>query len=176
MKSASIISILLQLGQLLAGVTTTTRQTIPENESHAREVCSRITQIKMLPMKPNEGDLNFFKGLDPAYGQFRELGEAAVPCLIGKLTDRAVMNDPRQAPRVGPVTVGDVALWVFCDITGMQLQQALPAAIRRDYKERGEYAYLDWVRADSKHRKIVQQNVTKWYSEHSSRKMPKQVP
>ena len=173
MKFASIISIVLQFGYLFAAATATVRQTTPESVNNVKEVCSRITQIKTLPIKADEGDLAFFKGLDPAYGQFRELGQAAVPCLIGKLTDSTVMNDPRQAPRVGPVTVADVALWVFCDITGMNLKQALPPSMRRDYKERGEYAYLDWVRADAKHRKIVQQNVTKWYSEHSSPKMRK---
>src|SRR5712692_9550028 len=86
----------------------------------AGNLCRRIAEIKVLPLKPAEGTVEGFKKLDPVYGEFRALRNVAVPCLIDQIVNETVMRDPRQSPRYGiPVRIGDTALFVFTDITGM---------------------------------------------------------
>lgn len=140
-----------------------------ESEEITR-LCAKIVEIKRLPLKREEGGLEFFKALDPVYGQFRELGDAMVPCLISKVTDENVMDDPSQAPHYGLVTVGDVAFWVFLDITGMPFEKALPPPVRKDYESRGYFAYFDWVRESPAHRTILQKNIEHWYAKRAKQK------
>ncbi len=130
------------------------------------QLCDKIRFIKRLPFQRDESAPDAFKGIDSVYGEFRERGNAMIPCLIAKVTDRTGMEDPTQAPHAGRVAVGDVAFWVFLDITGMDLVDALPPSVREDYKERGRYAYLDWIRKGLANRKTLQANLRKWVEGH----------
>jgi hypothetical protein len=138
--------------------------------SEASRTCNKIRNIKKLPFRRDEATAEAFKQLDPVYGEFRQLGDTIVPCLISKITDKTAMEDPSQAPHYGLVTVGDVAFWVMLDITGMTAEEALPLTVRQDYKERGRFAYLDWVRRDPVNRKTLQETVKQWYAKQSKTK------
>lgn len=133
----------------------------------ARRLCKKLVLIKKLPFRRDEAEIEAFKLLDPTYGEFRERGEAMVPCLIQRITDTVIMDDPSQAPHYGQVVVGDVAFWVFLHITGMHLEDALPDMAKVEFKERGRYAYLDWVRKTPANRSQLQRNVRSWFEQRS---------
>jgi hypothetical protein len=65
-------------------------------------LCESIRNIEVLPLKDEPVS-------DPAYNALVSAGEAAIPCLIRKITDETLMKDPRSAPKVGSVAVGDTA-------------------------------------------------------------------
>jgi hypothetical protein len=138
--------------------------------SEVSRTCDKIREIKKLPFRRDEFTVEGFKKLDPVYAEFRQLGDAIVPCSIAKMTNKSGMEDPSQAPHYGQVAEGDVAFWVFLDITGMTMEDALPQSLKQDYKERGRFAYLDWVRKDPVNRKTLQEKVKQWYARQSKSK------
>ena len=144
-----------------------THQAPDESSNQVNRLCNQIRKVKTMPLKANEGGLKYFKALDPVYGRFRELGDAMVPCLIRKVTEDTEMADPSQAPHYGPVAVGDVAFWIFSDITGIPWEAALPPDAWERFKQTGRFGFLDWVRANPDHRKILQARIREWYSKSS---------
>jgi hypothetical protein len=137
-------------------------------------LCSRISQIKVLPLKGERGE-------DPIYDAFKEAGEFALPCLIEKVTDTTEMRDPRPEPRYPGITtkVGDIAYFVLVDITKLDFTEALPPDVQQEYKEEGVYAYFKYVQTNE-HRKTLQANLYKWYQEkygkdprNSAQQLPK---
>jgi hypothetical protein len=137
-------------------------QALVDQAQEAQVLCKHISDIKRLPFHRDEAPTEAFKELDPVYGRFRELGDAAVPCLIAEVTNVTVMDDPRQAPTYRPVRVGDVAFWVFMDITGMPYQEALPGSVQKREEKEGAYAYFTWVKKP-RNRRLLQQRLQAWY-------------
>jgi hypothetical protein len=126
------------------------------------QLCRHVKEIRTLPLKPG-GPNEDNSSVDSIYGQMRKMGNQVVPCLIEKITDITEMDDPRQAPAMGKVKVGDVALWVVLDITGLPYDDMFPPDVRKRLTTEGVYAYFEWVKS-SKHRNLLQQNVRAWYS------------
>ena len=58
-------------------------------DDDVRNLCNRVAEIKVLPMKDE-------KGIDATVDSFMTAGVRAVPCLIDKVTDETPMADPRQ--------------------------------------------------------------------------------
>ena len=67
-------------------------------------LCSRISDIKILPQKGETGE-------DQTYDAFIRAGEKVVPCLIERVSDTTKMRDPRQEPGYPDIQVriGDIA-------------------------------------------------------------------
>ena len=67
-------------------------------------LCSRISDIKILPQKGETGE-------DQTYDAFIRAGEKVVPCLIEKVSDTTKIRDPRQEPGYPDIQVriGDIA-------------------------------------------------------------------
>jgi hypothetical protein len=163
MLSAKVSAVVLLIISLASSSVAYAGSRATEETIAARRLCSRVADIKRLPFRRDEVNVEAFKQLDPVYGELRMMGDAVAPCLIAEVTNRARMKDPRQAPIYKPVLVGDVAFWVFLDITGMQLETALPQDIRKKFKNQGIYAYFDWIRR-SGNREKLQANLSKWYA------------
>jgi hypothetical protein len=84
--------------------------------SQVRELCRRVKDIRVLLLKAGGREIDH-SSVDPVYDELRKMDEQVVPCLIQETTDTVEMDDPREAPTVGKVKVGDVAFWVVLDIT-----------------------------------------------------------
>lgn len=68
--------------------------------------------------------------------------EAAISCLIGKITDSNTMKDPRQAPVYRDFRVGDAAFFVLLRITKVPFEEMLPTQVRSELEDEGVYAYF----------------------------------
>lgn len=139
---------------------------MPKGTKEARALCSRIREIKKLPFRNDGPDANY-QEYGEVYAQLRKVGDDAVPCLIEKITDTRKMPDPRQAPTVGSVAIGDVAFWILNDITKLPYDDMFPSEVRQRFKDEGVYVYFEWI-AKKKNRSLLQRNIRSWYlSEHS---------
>jgi hypothetical protein len=114
-----------------------------------RNLCDQVSQIKVLPFKGE-------KGKDTAYDSLITAGDSVVPCLIDKIADTSPMPDPRETPKFADTRVGDIAYFVFTDITKIDFVAPLPPEVRRDYEDDGVYAYFRFVEKPENRKKLQQ--------------------
>jgi len=141
----------------------------------ARDLCKRVAEIKLIPIQARESKGGDFKDIDPVYDKFRILGDAAVPCLIDELANQTIMDDPRGSPHFGGVVarVGDTALWVITDITGLDPSRMVPASVRKEWDgDLGTLAYFDWIKLPG-NRQLLQANVKAWWNSRQASKKQK---
>jgi hypothetical protein len=119
------------------------------------ELCERVSEIKQLPFKGERID-------DAAYNSFLEAGEAAIPCLIDRITVTTKMRDPRQAPTYSDVRVGDVAYFMLVHLAKIEFVAMLPERVQDKYKTEGVFAYFDFVRR-KQNREWLQRRLREWY-------------
>jgi hypothetical protein len=78
------------------------------------------------------------------------------------------MPDPRQAPTYDGVVVGDVAFWILVEIARVDFTAMLPEDVAERFKERGVYAYFEYV-ALPFNRAELQQRWRSWWRTSSKR-------
>lgn len=128
---------------------------IPGYGSGHADLCDRVSEIKLLPFKGERVD-------DEAYNSLIDAGEVAIPCLIEKITDTRRMGDPRHAPTYPDVRVGDVAYFVLIEVTKLDFIEMLPAAVQKQYKNDGVYAYFRYVQR-KQNREQLRRSLREWY-------------
>ena len=69
---------------------------------YAGNICERIREIRLIPFHNDRGH-------DATYDAFLDAGDAAVPCLIRKITDTRRIPDPRETLKSPDTIIGDVA-------------------------------------------------------------------
>jgi hypothetical protein len=127
--------------------------------AQAKNVCDlHLPQIKMIPFEGNAG-------VDPHYDALKAAGKSAVPCLIANVTDIRHKPDPRPIPRWGAMrmTVGDRAVYMLAEITGVDTIKMLPRRYQHQYKETGVYARDEYLHDRRIHRRILQRKLWRWY-------------
>jgi len=124
--------------------------------SFSSDFCDTLANIRVLPFKGEHVN-------DEAYNQLVNAKDAAIPCLIAKLTDTTPTQDPRQAPVTETIAIGDVALFVLEDITRVPLEQMLPGPVKEEFKRSGIYAYFQFVK-DPGNRRVFQASWREWYA------------
>ena len=124
----------------------------------AQSVCDHVSRIKLMPAKGESG-------LDADYDAIVAAGKSAVPCLIRKITDPTLKDDPRQIPRWGDLktTVGDTAVVMLEIVTGVEIIKMLQGRYQRLYKEIGVYAELEYLHDRDDNRRSLQQKLRRWY-------------
>ena len=128
--------------------------------AEAKNVCDlHLSQIKMIPLEGNAG-------VDPHYDALKAAGKSAVPCLIANVTNTRNKPDPRPIPRWGTMrmTVGDRAVYMLGEITGVDTIKMLPRRYQDLYKEIGVYARDEYLHDGQNHRRILQRKLRRWYS------------
>lgn len=126
-------------------------------QAQAQSPCDRVSEIRLMPFKDEPVD-------DAAYNALVAAGEAAVPCLIKKVTDTRRMRDPRGVPLYGDeeTRVGDVAYFVLTDVAKIDFVAMLPAEVQRDYRDEGAHAYFKFVRK-RQNREWLRRRLESWY-------------
>lgn len=130
-------------------------------------LCESLKDIEMLPHKDEPV-------ADAAYNALLSAGEEAIPCLIQKITDETMMKDPRSAPKVGNVAVGDTAFFVLLDVAKIDqtgFLELLPPDVRKAYDEEGVYGYFRLIDEDNNRQKL-QGAATQWYEQRYGHRLP----
>ena len=128
--------------------------------ANAKDVCDiHLSRIKMIPFEGNAG-------VDAHYDALQAAGKSAVRCLIENITNSRPKPDPRSIPHWGTVvtTVGDTAVFMLEEITGVEIIKMLPRRYQRLYKEIGIYAKEEYLHDGHNHRRILQRKLRRWYS------------
>lgn len=128
------------------------------------ELCERVRDIKLLPHKDEPV-------ADVAYNALQAERERVIPCLIRKITDETLMDDPRQAPKVGGVSVGDVAFFLVVDFGNADFVGLLPAEVKKAYEREGVYGYFRLI-DENGNRKQLQEAAIAWYEKKYGRRLP----
>jgi len=123
----------------------------------AVNICTRVSQIKVLPFKGESG-------VDANYDAIINAGKTAMPCLIRTITDTTPMRDPRSEPGYAGIhiRVGDIAYFVLCDIAKTDFVLLLPARVQKQWKESGVWAYFSFVQRKT-NREWFQRKLKLWY-------------
>ena len=127
--------------------------------AEAKNVCDlHLSQIKRIPFKGNAG-------VDPHYDALKAAGKLAVPCLIANVTNMRHKPDPRPIPGWGSMrmTVGDRAVYMLAEITGVDTIKMLPRRYQELYKEIGVYARDEYLHDRRSNRQILQRKLWQWY-------------
>jgi len=127
--------------------------------AEGKNVCDlHLSQIKTIPFKGNAG-------VDPHYDALKAAEESAVPCLIANVTNTRPKPDPRPIPGWGTMrmTVGDRAVYMLGEITGVDTIKMLPRKYRDLYKEIGVYARDEYLHDHLNNRRILQRKLWQWY-------------
>jgi hypothetical protein len=102
--------------------------------------CSRLASIRQVPF--HSGDAV----VDATYLEVMSLAkhrrEAA---LLRCVVDTTPMEDPRKAPPHPGFVVGDAAVILLSESTGIPFENALPPEVFARWSERGVYAYFEYV-------------------------------
>lgn len=122
--------------------------------------CENLTKLKILPHKDEAVD-------DPVFNALLNAGDKATPCLISKLADTTEMADPRQAPKVQGVRVGDVAYFILVRLNKLDFVELLPLEVKEKYVRDGVYGYFELI-DEGNNRKELQDAAYKWYERKRS--------
>lgn len=119
-------------------------------------LCSQLHKIKKLPY--NYGDVID----DPIYNQLLSQRELAIPCLVDKITDTTLMQDPSTSPSVQDFRVGDAAMFVLLFLTKekWQPETMLSPHYAELWKTEGVYAYFAYVKKPANRKKLQ-----KWWAD-----------
>lgn len=156
----AVIALSLVLVSTVAGKVVESRQASDVGRE-AEKLCARLAEIKVLPFKGERVD-------DEVYNGLLRLGREAIPCLLDKITDTSRMKDPRKTPIYHNFRVGDVAFFVFLEISGVPLEEMLTASVRRRFAEEGVYAYFRYVE-NHKNRESLQRKCRNYFSKSSTK-------
>ena len=136
--------------------------------SEVASPCENLKNIKILPHKDEAVD-------DPAYNALLNAGDKATPCLISKITDTTEMVDPRQAPKVQGVRVGDVAYFLLVEFNKLDFVELLPLDVKEKYARDGVYGYFELI-DEGNNRQELQDAAYKWYERKRSGPGPRAEP
>ena len=122
-------------------------------------VCDEhLSRIKLIPFEGNAGT-------DAHYDALKTAGQSAVPCLIANITNTQPQPDPRPIPGWAGIksTVGDRAVYMMAEITGVDTFKMLPHEYQDRHKQIGVYARDEYLHARRANRRILQQKLWRWY-------------
>jgi hypothetical protein len=121
------------------------------NALSEKELCRRLGELKKIPYEENKA------ADDPIYDGLMIQGTNAVPCLIEKVTDAHVIEDPREGdPHIQGFTVGDAAVFMLMIITGVDEhpEAMLPPEFAKQWDDRGIYSYFAYVEKPQNRRSL----------------------
>ena len=125
----------------------------------AKNICDlHLSQIKMIPFEGNAG-------VDPHYDALKAAGPSAVTCLIANVTNTRPKPDPRPIPRWGTMkmTIGDRAVYMLAEITGVDTIKMLPRKYQDLHKQIGVYARDEYLHDRRINWRILQRKLWHWY-------------
>ena len=122
------------------------------------DLCAYVPQIREMPFKNEQVQ-------DKAYNKIISAGYKALPCLIANVANTTTIPDPRKTPKSPNTTIGDVAFFIFLDITKENLANFLPDHAAKKYKEQGVYAYFEYSEK-MENRIELQTRLIKWFAKN----------
>ena len=120
------------------------------------DLCKRLGELKKIPYEKNE------VADDPVFDGLMKQGQRAIPCLIDRVIDTHVIEDPRDGdPHIHGFTVGDAAVFMLLNITDVQPEAMLPPEFAQHWNDQGIYSYFAYVEK-RQNRKVLQNWWRNW--------------
>ncbi len=114
-----------------------------------KELCNKLNELKRIPYDTDQ------TADDPIYDGLKSKGNAAIPCLIEKITDETPMTDPREAPTVSDFKVGDAAVFMLLIVSKQDWQPStmFPPQYAKLWDSDGIYVYFSYVEKKANRKK-----------------------
>lgn len=110
--------------------------------------CGTLAEIREIPFKGEPID-------DAAYNAITSTDQALLEAsLVQCIDDTTPMSDPRKAPPYPGFVVGDVAVIILADSTGIPIEDLLPEEFRARWPDEGMYSYFTHVSSDLNRRTL----------------------
>jgi hypothetical protein len=100
--------------------------------------CKDLASIREVPFKDEEV-------ADATYNRVFAIASRAPEQLLACLDDPTRMPDPRKAPPYPGFAIGDLALFILSDTTGVPIETTLPPPVRAKWARDGVFAYFEFV-------------------------------
>jgi hypothetical protein len=126
--------------------------------AEGKNVCDQHLAQTLIPYDGNAG-------VDAHYDALKAAGKSAVPCLIANVTNTQPKADPRPIPQWGNLktTMGDRAVYMLAEITGVDTIKMLPPKYQSLYKRIGVYARDEYLHDRPANRRTLQRKLWRWY-------------
>ena len=120
-------------------------------------VCDQhLSQITSIPFEKEPGDAH--------YRALMAAGRSAVPCLVANVTNTRRLRNPRPIPAGTPTTmIGDVAVYLLAEATGLDPIKLLPRKYRDDYPQMGVIVMDIYLHDRRSHPRALQRRLWRWY-------------
>ena len=106
--------------------------------------CGRLATLQLLPFHATE------QIEDETHRYILSLEKhAREAALVRCIDDSTLMADPRKAPPYGGFVIGDLAVMLLSDSTGISFEELLPDEVKGKWDDQGVYAYFEYVFNDS---------------------------
>ncbi|MEO6655365.1 MAG: hypothetical protein ABIO36_04720 [Pyrinomonadaceae bacterium] len=148
-----------------------TKPPIPDDllRASSEQLCAELQQIKTIPtFEPTP--------TDSIYEALIAKSNAAIPCLVSRISDKTPMKDPRYSvPNWQHFAVGDTAVFILLDIVARGddmlwenlMKEMLSAKYSKEWKTNGIYAYFNYV-SEPKNRIELQRWWKKWLEDNKT--------
>lgn len=110
--------------------------------------CSRLAAIEELPFRPEEGEDEVYRAVMSIEKKSR------YAALLRCIDDTTPMEDSRQAPVYGGFVVGDAAVLLLSESTGIPIEEVLPDEVKGEWARQGIYSYFQHVSIDTNRREL----------------------
>jgi hypothetical protein len=108
---------------------------------------------------PFEGE----SGVDAHYDALMAARRSAVPCLIANVTNTRRVHNPRPIPAGAPTMVGDVAVYLLGEVSGLEPIKLLPRKYRDLYGEMGVVVMDKYLHDRRSNPRTLQRRLWHWY-------------
>jgi hypothetical protein len=115
-----------------------------------------LSRIKYIPY---EGE----SGVDAHYDAIMAARRSAVPCLIANVTNKRSVRNPRPIPAGAETMVGDVAVYLLAEVTGLEPNKLLPRKYRDLYGEMGVTVMDKYMHDRRSNPRALQRRLWRWY-------------
>jgi hypothetical protein len=119
-------------------------------------VCDQhLSQITSIPYELEPGDAH--------YRALMAAGRSAVPCLIANVTNTRPIRNPRPIPAGAATMIGDVAVYLLAEVTGLNPIKLLARKYRNDYPQMGVIVMDIYLHDRRSHPRALQRKLWHWY-------------
>jgi Leucine-rich repeat (LRR) protein len=125
----------------------------------AEKLCNELDKIIYIPIKRELSNKQ-----NKVYNDIFLLKEEIIPCLIDKIIEIKIVNDPREEFNTEHyVRTGDIAFFILLDLIDVSIYEIFPEELIAYWQDSGMKGYFRYIE-NFENRKSLQYSIKDWYN------------